>query len=274
MIFMRDGCCAGARSPAEISGRKNGRQCMKTPRWRCQPGLPRKHPHGCGEDSRSDCGISACGETPPRVWGRPPSSPSSPSSPGNTPTGVGKTAYRQFRSILKKKHPHGCGEDVRDAADRDLDIETPPRVWGRPSSEYIIRSDNRNTPTGVGKTAGGCAPVVRVRKHPHGCGEDGHIPEARAEIPETPPRVWGRRDRCGVLAHMPGNTPTGVGKTPPWRRTWARTGKHPHGCGEDSRSDCGISACGETPPRVWGRPTTRCWTTATTGNTPTGVGKT
>lgn len=28
MIFMRDGCCAGARSPAEISGRKNGRQCM------------------------------------------------------------------------------------------------------------------------------------------------------------------------------------------------------------------------------------------------------
>ena len=28
MIFMRDGCCAGAGSPAEISGRKNGRQCM------------------------------------------------------------------------------------------------------------------------------------------------------------------------------------------------------------------------------------------------------
>ena len=91
MIFMRDGCCAGAGSPAEISGRKNGRQCMKTLRWRCQPGLPRKHPHGCGEDPAQYKALVRVLETPPRVWGRLLLIVHLMRHDGNTPTGVGKT---------------------------------------------------------------------------------------------------------------------------------------------------------------------------------------
>ena len=43
---------------------------MKILRWRCQPGLPRKHPHGCGEDVQRNSLPSGAQETPPRVWGR------------------------------------------------------------------------------------------------------------------------------------------------------------------------------------------------------------
>lgn len=93
MIFMRDGCCAGAGSPAESSGRKNGRQCMKTPRWRCQPGLPRKHPHGCGEDPAQYKALVRVLETPPRVWGRRTAEQPAIGRTGNTPTGVGKTDF-------------------------------------------------------------------------------------------------------------------------------------------------------------------------------------
>ncbi len=88
MIFMRDGCCAGAGSPAEISGRKNGRQCMKILRWRCQPGLPRKHPHGCGEDPAQYKALVRVLETPPRVW--------EDVQRNSLPSGAQET-------------PHGCG---------------------------------------------------------------------------------------------------------------------------------------------------------------------
>ena len=112
MIFMRDGCCAGAGSPAEISGRKNGRLCMKTLRWRCQPGLPRKHPHGCGEDLIGGQGADIEIETPPRVWGRREYLEGLDYLLGNTPTGVGKTVDAGLRVTAGWKHPHGCGEDA------------------------------------------------------------------------------------------------------------------------------------------------------------------
>ena len=32
---------------------------------------------------------------------------------GNTPTGVGKTMYKQVFSMVSWKHPHGRGEDSK-----------------------------------------------------------------------------------------------------------------------------------------------------------------
>ena len=72
-----------------------------------------------------------------------------------------------------------------------------------------------------------------MRKHPHGCGEDGRLRFGAVGLTETPPRVWGRlaaRERVGM---KPGNTPTGVGKTDLFVDTIEATWKHPHGCGED-----------------------------------------
>ena len=110
-----------------------------------------------------------------------------------------------------------------------------------------------NTPTGVGKTA--LAPVRRTdrEKHPHGRGEDlsGSVEVPKDE--ETPPRAWGRRlnlRRCWLL---PGNTPTGVGKTPVTLIRGYCTRKHPHGRGEDEVGAFATDDDLETPPRAWGR---------------------
>ena len=91
---------------------------------------------------------------------------------------------------------------------------------------------------------------------------------------ETPPRAWGRRHVVAQPVLIVGNTPTGVGTTLGQALERMRAEKHPHGRGDDSRSDS-ISTTGrETPPRAWGRPTTPELPLGVAGNTPTGVGTT
>ncbi|SMG63113.1 hypothetical protein BMETH_147_0 [methanotrophic bacterial endosymbiont of Bathymodiolus sp.] len=50
--------------------------------------------------------------------------------------------------------------------------------------------------------------------------------------------------------------------------------KHPHGRGEDAYTKPIESINEETPPRAWGRRTSARYGGTTSGNTPTGVGKT
>ena len=91
---------------------------------------------------------------------------------------------------------------------------------------------------------------------------------------ETPPRVWGRRDRRIELNLIPGNTPTGVGKTVLAVVRDHIRGKHPHGRGEDEAHILVLPDLLETPPRAWGRPGGSILEYPRYGNTPTGVGKT
>ena len=92
----------------------------------------------------------------------------------------------------------------------------------------------RNTPTGVGKTAGLQLAFHPFEKHPHGRGEDAGELRDNSDLLETPPRAWGRRGLNGCGLGWRRNTPTGVGKTSqPLGRASARR-KHPHGRGEDS----------------------------------------
>ncbi len=53
---------------------------------------------------------------------------------------------------LTEKHPHGRGEDLDNAKDNKLLMETPPRAWGRRAITMRKVANYRNTPTGVGKT--------------------------------------------------------------------------------------------------------------------------
>ncbi|MGF6489162.1 hypothetical protein ABH904_002935 [Pseudomonas frederiksbergensis] len=145
---------------------------------------------------------------------------------------------------------------------------------GRPSVMANNAEPRRNTPTGVGKTRLFLESKKTFRKHPHGCGEDRVHRCDFGEVPETPPRMWGRLP-LGAVQHLPiGNTPTGVGKTVPRRTNRPASRKHPHGCGEDDTKECMTRQSLETPPRVWGRPVDHRRRRRAAGNTPTGVGKT
>ena len=244
------------------------------------PGAPRlaprkwKHPHGRGEDGIPEEWWLRGEETPPRAWGRPSPPEVCQQTSGNTPTGVGKTAGTGRTRTARRKHPHGRGEDGTGLERIRPRTETPPRAWGRRKATIATEQADRNTPTGVGKTS----PQHPLRccrwKHPHGRGEDGDPRMSNLYRKETPPRAWGRRRMRLEGAHQHGNTPTGVGKTCYQCLARGVDRKHPHGRGEDSRAARTSAGDGETPPRAWGRLTTPYFPAMTSGNTPTGVGKT
>ena len=111
-----------------------------------------KHPHGRGEDLPQSKIKGGSAETPPRAWGRQ----KKPRQPliklRNTPTGVGKTILLFVVTTMSRKHPHGRGEDPRPPRTVAAASETPPRAWGRRADHDIAAHEDRNTPTGVGKT--------------------------------------------------------------------------------------------------------------------------
>ena len=113
---------------------------------------------------------------------------------GNTPTSVGKTPAESKAMAMQ--------------------VETPPRAWGRPEVNN--------------------AKMVGLEKHPHERGEDGFGAVVNGDAVETPPRAWGRLrtaqkntrsrretpprawGRLNYQASVEGvlrNTPTSVGKT-------------------------------------------------------------
>ncbi len=152
--------------------------------------------------------------------------------------------------------------------------ETPPRAWGRHISCGRRLSQDRNTPTGVGKTQYLKRYFSLLLKHPHGRGEDDCTDVAEAGHGETPPRAWGRPCSEPSSPDTNRNTPTGVGKTVVQGKHILVGRKHPHGRGEDAVPATTACTTAETPPRAWGRHSgvRKAWSAP--GNTPTGVGKT
>ena len=132
-------------------------------------------------------------ETPPRAWGRLRKQHATVGLFGNTPTGVGKTPQGSDSLPTFRKHPHGRGEDRPLKPPLNRKKETPPRAWGRRTTRNFPLTLDRNTPTGVGKTLAGTGANNRVRKHPHGRGEDKRYIRLYNLPKETPPRAWGRQ---------------------------------------------------------------------------------
>ncbi len=126
----------------------------------------------------------------------------------------------------------------------------------------------------MGKTDTRRTGKLTKKKHPHGCGEDCPRFAGFIVLAETPPRVWGRLQRPGMIYQSIGNTPTGVGKTTRGGGKPHSVEKHPHGCGEDMLLPLYGAEKSETPPRVWGRQVCLYKVCTYKGNTPTGVGKT
>ena len=176
-------------------------------------------------------------ETPPQAWGRRQGDRIGGHHGGNTPTGVGKTGEVSDQSADAQKHPHRRGEDGRERGMTTQNAETPPQAWGRRADRRSPRNGLRNTPTGVGKTAGHFYARRNHGKHPHRRGEDVMALVTHPATAETPPQAWGRHDRMNAIHSLFGNTPTGVGKTTRRNVLARRAWKHPHRRGEDGLPD-------------------------------------
>ena len=86
-------------------------------------------------------------------------------------------------------------------------------MWGRLTGGFPCQPYSGNTPTHVGKTDLESEGYDVQWKHPHACGEDPATVLLPDHLPETPPRMWGRRDIEDEMAQQGRNTPTHVGKT-------------------------------------------------------------
>ena len=112
---------------------------------------------------------------------------------GNTPTCVGKTEVEKGSTPSRQKHPHVRGEDdllgalfrrlggntptcvgktILFHVENHIDVETPPRAWGRLIDGISMLKAKGNTPTCVGKTSRDTCKRSSTRKHPHVRGED------------------------------------------------------------------------------------------------------
>ncbi len=124
----------------------------KTNAWRAYPVRIGVHPHACGEDWAASAAAYAKNGSPPRVWGRPSADSANTGSAWFTPTRVGKTPARRATGARSTVHPHACGEDAALVSSSTRMAGSPPRVWGRLVGVDTDSTDQRFTPTRVGKT--------------------------------------------------------------------------------------------------------------------------
>ena len=193
---------------------------------------------------------------------------------GNTPAYAGKTSGTNSRNHLSWKHPRVCGEDLPSPCSTDAEVETPPRMRGRPHVDTADRVDPGNTPAYAGKTEHHGYAGVSWQKHPRVCGEDLRALNLCLHLPETPPRMRGRLSPPPLAALILRNTPAYAGKTDAGEVWDGLVKKHPRVCGEDASDKKENGPQSETPPRMRGRPETSHTAVQRRGNTPAYAGKT
>ena len=180
-------------------------------------------PRVWGNRARQPCVRHRYG-SPPRVWGNRRRRPHGKPLPRFTPTCVGKSRRHGVKPRLRGSPPRVWGNLRRQPTDRScrrftptcvgksiadqppaLAIGSPPRVWGNRWHMTLERRDPVH-PHVCGEialhelAASTAAPV-----HPHVCGEICSADVDRSD--GSPPRVWGNRRRCGMLAPALGSPP-------------------------------------------------------------------
>ena len=98
---------------------------------------------------------------------------------------------------------------------------------GRQGDAFFVAKHDGNTPTSVGKTAGGAGFAALLEKHPHWRGEDDGSERQWTKPTETPPLAWGRPCSNNANSNICRNTSTGAGKARSHRSYYASTSEAP-----------------------------------------------
>ena len=70
------------------------------------------HPHACGDKEKKEVRTVWTVGSSPRVWGQDVLKSFSSNSVRIIPTRVGTSRLRRIMSILRKDHPHACGDKL------------------------------------------------------------------------------------------------------------------------------------------------------------------
>ena len=188
------------------------------------------------------------------------------------PTCVGNTLSPVVGSLLRRVHPHVCGEYLQNERALIGRLGSSPRVWGIRRHRRRCADPTRFIPTCVGNTVGHFLLERRDPVHPHVCGE--YFRPWRDLYARTgSPRVWGIRARgpirsskpsvhphvCGEYANSSlvsdspaGSSPRVWGIRSRWTQFSSGSSVHPHVCGEYLHASRSRSCLIGSSPRVWG----------------------
>ena len=150
-------------------------------------------------------------------------------------------------------HPHVRGDGRRDSGIGCSVVGSPPRAWGRPDVEILLRLFDRFTPTCVGTAAGRTGSGRRPSVHPHVRGDGSASGRSASSCNGSPPRAWGRRGALHRRIVGLRFTPTCVGTARFPKIAPASNPVHPHVRGDGVVALHHRSSPVGSPPRAWGR---------------------
>ena len=108
------------------------------------------------------------------------------------PTRVGTRRLAEVEMLIKRDHPHACGDKGSAGLSGALCLGSSPRVWGQ-VCECVKHSDNiRIIPTRVGTSGGSVLSDSITQDHPHACGDKRATPSMCERSKGSSPRVWGQ----------------------------------------------------------------------------------
>ena len=186
------------------AGKRTARACAAAP--------SEDHPRVCGEEVICAVVSFTCVGSPPRMRGRVNGRYQADHGDGITPAYAGKRTARACAAAPSEDHPRVCGEEVICAVVSFTCVGSPPRMRGREHRQRQTVWKDGITPAYAGKRVGIYTATRGDRDHPRVCGEEALMPENRAIVQGSPPRMRGRVPYVPVAAIAQGITPAYAGK--------------------------------------------------------------
>ena len=212
----------------------------KTRTFRFAPAAIQDHPRGCGENVQQSIDRQWLSGSPPRMRGKQECPFPNYAPRRITPADAGKTQEAVEVLDIYRDHPRGCGENLCCTMPTARSSGSPPRMRGKRIARQQCCFLRRITPADAGKTPHKCRPMVFIRDHPRGCGENQVYRHSGGKLVGSPPRMRGKQGGNMHTIQVSGITPADAGKTPEGTCMSQLYADHPRGCGENTESDCKV----------------------------------
>ena len=155
--------------------------------------------------------------------------------------------------VMRKDHPHACGDKLASASEHPGLLGSSPRVWGQVTVYSPVGSSARIIPTRVGTSTIFMIITVIGKDHPHACGDKHIFWRLSYFAVGSSPRVWGQALVAGAVAVYCGIIPTRVVTRLLYSSSTSFSRDHPHACG-DKNAYLAKNVCRSvSSPRVWGQ---------------------
>ena len=171
------------------------------------------HPHVCGEHMITHTMSDLESGSSPRMRGTQFAPVAASIGRGLIPTYAGNTCRTRLGTLLRRAHPHVCGEHLASSPKTPLGSGSSPRMRGTLAIMSACEGNKGLIPTYAGNTA---VPVLiqnNTGAHPHVCGEHATIEIWTAITQGSSPRMRGTHWVAFALAPAPGLIPTYAGNT-------------------------------------------------------------